>query len=227
VVQYLNILKESKLFIGLSSEEMEDLLTKVNFNIKSYPRGSYIVSAGEEIVSQFFIAKGRVNAEMNDYSGKKLKVEELEPSRMIAPAFIFSKDNSFPVDIVSTEETDIIAFPKQSFLKLLQSNQKVLTNYLGIVSDRASFLTNKLRFISFQSIKGKIAAYLIDIMQKKNSLKFELDKSIIDISSLFGVTRPSLSRSLGELVDDNVISYNGKKFEILNKEKLASYLNKF
>ncbi|MDR1762017.1 MAG: helix-turn-helix domain-containing protein, partial [Bacteroidales bacterium] len=40
----------------------------------------------------------------------------------------------------------------------------------------------------------------------------------------FGVARPSLSRSLSEMIDDEIIRLKGKQGKILNVEKLRTLI---
>ena len=118
----------------------------------------------------------------------------------------------------------ILTLSKASFLILLQTNQKVLTNYLNSISDRAQFLSNKIKFLSFQTIKGKIAHYLLQLMHKTGKTEFILPKSHQELAEMFGVTRPSLSRAFRELNTEKILFSVGKKIKILDKNRILSYL---
>jgi|GEM_PF-6090797 len=49
-------------------------------------------------------------------------------------------------------------------------NEKIQLNYLSHVSTKAQFLTRKLKFLSFKTIKGKIAHYLLELNHGKGSV---------------------------------------------------------
>ncbi len=212
------------LFKGLSEVQINELLFSIDYKEKTYSKGELIVQSNTEVRSLLIVVDGCVRGEMVDFSGKTIKIEDIESPRMLAPAFLFGKNNHYPVDIVANEECVVLAIPKDSFLQLLQNNVKVLSNYLNSISNRAQFLSNKIKFLSFQTIKGKIAHYLLQMMKQTGSDSFVLKKSQNELSEMFGVARPSLSRAIRELDSEGLIKAEGKSICILNKMKLSSYL---
>ncbi len=45
-----------------------------------------------------------------------------------------------------------------------------------------------------------------------------------ELSELFGVARPSLSRALREMNDEGLIDANGRSIRLINKEALSALL---
>ena len=107
---------------------------------------------------------------------------------------------------------------------MMQSNEGVLENFLHAVSSRGQFLSGKIRFLSFTSIKGKIAQYMLDLSVRQGSDTITLPHSQSQLSELFGVTRPSIGRAMGELNHGGFIRTEGKQVSILDKQKLLSLL---
>ena len=133
------------LFKGLTEVQINELLFSVDYKEKTYSKGDLIVQSDAEVRSLLIVVGGSVRGEMVDFSGKTIKIEDIESPRMLAPAFLFGKNNRFPVDIVANEECVILTISKDSFLKLLQENIQVLSNYLNSISNRAQFLSNKIK----------------------------------------------------------------------------------
>jgi CRP-like cAMP-binding protein len=96
---------------------------------------------------------------------------------------------------------------------------------MSIISNRAQFLSNKIKFLSFQSIKGKLALYLLERVKMTGSDTIILDKSQAQLAELFGVTRPSLGRAVRELHEDMLIEAKAKQIKILDKQRLSGLLN--
>ena len=96
-------------------------------------------------------------------SGKVVKVEDVEAPNPLAILFLFGQDNRFPVQATARENVDAIVLPKQSVLKMLSMNETILKNYLDISADFASRLNRKLHFMSFRTIRQKIAMYLLHL----------------------------------------------------------------
>jgi CRP-like cAMP-binding protein len=165
-----------------------------------------------------------VKGEMVDFTGKTIKIEDIESPRPLAPAFLFATDNNYPVDIVANNKVSILGIPRKDFLKLMSINEMVLLNYLRIISSRAQFLSGKLRFLSFQSIKGKIAHYLLELSSRTGKEDIQLRKSQVELAELFGVARPSLARALREMNNDGLLKSKGKQITLLNRQKLSDLL---
>ena len=107
---------------------------------------------------------------------------------------------------------------------MLQSSKSVLVNFVDIVSSRGQFLSSKIKFLSFTTIKGKLAQYLLDLSGKSGSLRFSLPRSQSQLSELFGVARPSIGRAMSELNHDGIIRTEGKEVTILDPARLTGLL---
>ena len=144
--------------------------------------------------------------------------------RVLAVAFIFGKDNRYPVDIIANEQVTILTIPRDVLIFILQHSQVVLQNYLNAISSRTQFLSNKIRFLSFKTIKEKIANYVLNQIQGDNN-KLMLNQSQSELADFFGVTRPSLARALAGMEEEGLLRIERREITILDKEKLNKLLN--
>jgi len=191
--------------------------------VKSYPKGELIVNAGEMCDRLLIIQKGSVKAEMTDYSGKTIKIEDMSAPWPLATAFLFGKENRFPVSVSATSDVEMVSIPKPEFVKLLQLNTLILNNYLNTISTRAQFLSQKLKFLSFKTIKQKIAHFLLETAGDRLQ-SVEIQQSQGQLAEMFGVTRPSLARTLGEMCAEGLIESDRRCIKILDKGRMNQLL---
>lgn len=217
------IISTSSIFKGIELEAIKSLFDLVVFQVRNYKKGDLVASAGEEINAFFMLQKGSVRGEMMNFSGKVIKIEDIEAPRVIASAFLFGKRNKFPVTVIANEYSEIIIIFKEEFIKLLQLNNLVLGNYLDAISSRAQFLSEKLQFLSFKTIKGKIAHFLLESAGDRYH-SIEIKQTQQQLADLFGVTRPSLARVLRDLQDEKLINVERKTISLIDKEGLNKYL---
>jgi CRP-like cAMP-binding protein len=217
-------LEQCILFKKLNNNQITELLFSIPTKERKFKKEQIVVDSEDEVRQLMIVVEGSVRGEMIDFSGKTIKIEDIDSPRMLAPAFLFGQNNRYPVDIVANKDSTILSIPKNSFLNLLQNNQQVLHNFLNSISNRSQFLSNKIKFLSFQTIKGKIAHYLLQQMKKRNSTEFDVPNSHQELAEMFGVTRPSLSRAFREMHADGVISAEGKRIKILDKHEISTYL---
>lgn len=219
------ILLKCLLFNGLNSSEIEELLESFTYRKRKFVKNELIATSGNIVKGINILIAGDVRGEMVDFGGKIIKIEDMQTPKVLAPAFLFGKNNVYPVDIIANCNVEILFIHKDSFLKILQLNKAVLMNYLNIISNQSQFLSTKIKFLSFHSIKGKFAHYIINLSNQSNEKEIFLPLSQSKLASLFGVTRPSLSRVIRELNDTKIISAKGKKLKILDETALIEFLS--
>lgn len=214
------LLSASPLFKGMTPADIEKLLGSVPFNIKKHSSGLMVFQSGETVNFLIIVTAGVVKGEMVDYAGRIIKIEDVPAPGAIASAFIFGSNNRFPVNVVSVSEVELLLINKPDFLKLLMKNDLLLINFLNMISNRSQFLSEKIKFLNFKTIKAKLANY---ILQKagNDTLFLSLGMNQSDIAEFFGVARPSVARALGELESDGFIQARGKNIRILDKKGLA------
>jgi CRP-like cAMP-binding protein len=213
------LLIQCPIFRDITENEAELLLKKIHFQVKNYFKDEVVVIAGEPVLNLNIIISGSVRGEMIDYSGKTIKIEDIEAPKPLATAFLFGKENKFPVTVTANNEVKILSVPVSEFLKILQLNLQILKNYLNSISSRAQFLSQKLNFLSFKTIKGKVAHFLLDHAGEKFH-SVELKSTQQQLADLFGVTRPSLARVFGEMQKEGLISIKNKTVTLLDKKSL-------
>jgi CRP-like cAMP-binding protein len=186
-----------------------------------------VARAGEEVRWLFILLSGRVSGEMMDFAGKVIVIEEILPPRPLATAFLFGDQNRFPVTISAVDPTEILSVPSVRFLSMMQENKRILQNFLHAVSSRGQFLSNKIRYLSFSSIREKLAQYFLDLSLKQGGDRIRLVHSQAQLSELFGVTRPSVGRAISRMNREGFIRTDGKMLELTDREGLSAILKKY
>jgi CRP/FNR family transcriptional regulator, dissimilatory nitrate respiration regulator len=220
---FFRALSQTNIFKGLNEQDISELLAEKPFRLKEYGRDEYIAFSKDMCNDMLIVVAGAVRGEMTDFSGRKLKIEDIPAPRPLAVAFIFGRENRFPVDIIANEPSTIMVIPRDVLIYMLQKNQVVLRNYLNAISSRTQFLSNKIRFLSFKSIREKIANYILSGLKPGND-KIVLDQSQTELADFFGVARPSLARAFAEMEEEGMLKVERREITILNKEKLNKLL---
>jgi CRP/FNR family transcriptional regulator, dissimilatory nitrate respiration regulator len=218
-------LKECYLFAGVSQEAIEQILQSNLYRIKSYNKEEYALYANETCNDMPILVSGFVRGEMSDLSGHMVKIEDIKAPAVLASAFIFGPQNKYPVDVIANEPSKIIFIPKDSLLKIFTAHPVMLKNFLDDISNRAQFLTRKIRFLTFKTIREKLAHYLMELSLKSKSDSFEIPVTQTKLADFFGVARPSLARTMAELTQEGYLNISRNKVQILNKQKLLHLSN--
>ena len=204
-------------------DDTEQFLLDLKCSIKIYSKNELIVRQGDVCDSLYMLTQGSVKTEMITENGNILGIEIIKAPRPLAPAFLFSDNNHFPVDVTALEEVEIMKIPKEEILRLMMTNPDFMKQFLTHNSNRTQFLTNRLQLLSIKTIKGKIAHFLLENMTDEGKT-FSINRNQTELAEFFGVARPSLARSLSELIQDGIISVDKKQFTILDSKSLRSML---
>jgi CRP-like cAMP-binding protein len=219
------VLRLSPLFSGLDILEINTIIDKVVHQIKNFSNNEVLAYSGESVERAMILLEGRLQGEMIDFSGNSLKIEELEPPQMVAAAFLYGPQSVFPVNLSALSDGKLLIIYKMDFTQLLSSDQRVLNNYLNIVSGKAQFLSRKITFLSFKTIKEKVAYYLLHHL-KSGSPVILLNQSQKSLAGILGVARPSLARTISEMEADQLFRWERNQVIILNLKSLQAILGK-
>ena len=209
------------LFRGITPERLFADLEEISFHTRSYKKGEILAQQGAVCNRLVILTKGSVRGEMIDYSGRLIKVEDIAAPRAIAPLFLFGEENRYPVEVTANEPTEVIELPKSSVLSLFRKNEQFLENYMNLSANYARTLSDKLFFMSFKTIRQKLASYLLRLYKQQQQTHITLDRSQQELSDYFGVSRPSLARELAHMQEDGLLIADRKHITILQKEQLV------
>jgi CRP/FNR family transcriptional regulator, dissimilatory nitrate respiration regulator len=204
----------------MSCADIEAVMTDVPYRIRKFRSGNLISQSGEQVNSLVIVTSGIVKGEMVDDAGRVIKIEDIPAPGALATAFIFGNRNRFPVNVIAISDGELLLIEKQEFLKLLMRNDVILVNYLNMISNRSQFLSEKIKFLNFKTIKGKLAHFILQKAENQQN-SINLDMTQTDLADYFGVARPSVSRALGEMEDEGLIEASGKTIKILDKSGLS------
>lgn len=213
------------LFHGVEPGELDRLFSDLKIKENLFRRGEILAMQDEPVNRLIILLKGSIKAEMSDPSGKMMKVEDVEAPNPLAILFLFGKNNRFPVQATAREDGLAVVIPKTSVLRMLSMNETILKNYLDISADFASRLSLKLHFMSFRTIRQKVAMYLLELSRAAGSDRVELDKSKASLAEYFGVSRPSLEREITRMHQDGLIESRRRTIVLLDRPQLVRLVN--
>ncbi|MCK5822993.1 MAG: Crp/Fnr family transcriptional regulator [Bacteroidales bacterium] len=214
-------ISKTPVFEGLRTSEIMQLLNTTHYQIRSYNPEDFIACSGANCENLYLLIEGSTRGEMFNYNGKNIVVSEIHAPDTFAEGFLFANKNKLLINIIAQTNAKILVIYKNDFLNLLSKNKRILDNYLNITSNRFVILAEKIKFLMIKSVKIKLANYLLDL-EKENADKasFRLGKTHKELATLFGITRPVLTKNLLELKNDSIIEIKNKQIKIIDRKKL-------
>lgn len=219
-VSMYEILTNSPFFNGLTAKEIKELLQTVNYKIVEYPAKEIYTLAGMPCKYADFILKGELISRMTGLSGKQVQINRLKACVLIAPAFIFAKNNAMPVSVETAQHTTIMRMMPSELKHLIDTNEHIRMNFIQLISSIDVFLTKKLCMLSLFTVREKVAYFLMKAAKEQKSRTIKLSNSRQEIADTFGIHKFSLLRCLSEFENNGAIKIDGKQITILNSDKM-------
>lgn len=222
--EIVNVIKANQLFSRLNEEEIKRCMETVKYSIKSYDKNEVIAYEEDECRSLALILSGVVEIQRLYSNGKYIVLSRLQDGDVFGEALIFSKPKAYPATVVSINKTKILFIDKEDVLKLCSLEERILENFISLLSNKVFILNSKIKSISFKTVRQKVINYILEEVkvQKSNSIALKGTKE--EISAIIGIPRPSLSRELITLRELNYIDFDRKNIKVLDSESLEEEL---
>jgi CRP-like cAMP-binding protein len=192
------------------------LFTISAYSVKNYNKNTVIYFQNEKCITLDIVLKGIVSIQGIDEKGNFISISDFTMGDVLGGNLIFSLKNFYPMTVLSKTEVTILHLKKDLILTLCQSNTTFLTNFLQSLADKTLILTDKIKTLSFKSIRQCIIEFLVyeSYIQKSKTIKLEMTKK--DLAEKFGVQRPSLSRELNKMRKEGLIEYDAHSIKMLH-----------
>jgi cAMP-binding proteins - catabolite gene activator and regulatory subunit of cAMP-dependent protein kinases len=209
---------------GFSEDIIEKTFESINYTINSFSKGEIIAVEDSYCSSIGIVIKGGVEVQKIYASGKTITMSNLEVGNIFGEVIIFSNKSAYPATIMASTNCEIMYISKENILKLCKLNSEFLSNFMTLLSNKILMLNNKLRNISYQTIRQKIASYVLDEYKAINKLTISLKCTKKEMAEQLGIPRPSLSRELINMKDEGILDFDKNIITILDLDSLENIL---
>ena len=184
------------LFSGGDKELIDKILQENPARHRLYAKGDIIALQGYVCKQLYLLCSGSAYARMVSEEGKEFTLDTLSAPEVLASAFLFSTEGIFPVTIIAASDCSIRLISREAMLRILKADQRVMQNYLRVISDHSMFLSNRLVEFALQTLSSRIVSYI-----ESNGPITNLQETAF----ILGVARPSLSRAVSQLVSQGTL----------------------
>lgn len=218
----LKALKLCPLFLGFAPEEICFALEKIPYRFVRFEKKEFYILAGTPCKYVDIVVHGEMSVRIASPSGKSMQVNTKSMGSLLAPSFIFAKDNAIPVSMECTKPTTLLRMAPEMLQRLMDNDQRIRENFILQLSNTCNYMAAKVRMLTLHTVREKVAIFLLQEAKRNNSDTFTLTKSRQEIADSFAVQKFSLQRSLKEFAKEEIISLDGKHISILKKDELIS-----
>lgn len=216
---YIEILSKTKLFSGVSKEDVESMLGCLNAKLYDYKKGDYVFRQGEHLSNITILVKGSLYIQKDDYWGNRAIVNRVAIGEMFGEAYIAPESGHLLNDVVAVEDSSVIFFDVKRIIMVCSSacrfHTMVVQNLFFSISEKNRKLIQKLGYISNRSTREKLMAYLSEESKKLNSSSFTIPFNRQQLADFLSVDRSAMSNELCKMRNEGLIRFEKNYFELL------------
>ena len=188
-------LQRLPLFADCNEETLNELL-RWPYRRKAYKEDDMIVRVGDTCDALMLLTEGAVETRMGSESGREVVIDRLQAPKILAPAFLFAKNPTIPVEVSATTDSVVWYIHREAFFQFMTAHPEVLRAFLEELSQRSQFLSGKVRSFAVKSLRDRV----LDYIRQHGAIT-----NVAEAAEMLGVARPSLSRLIADLQDEGVL----------------------
>ena len=217
--KYIPILKRTKLFSGISEEDIESMLSCLDASVREFKKGEYVFRGGELIGQITVLLSGELHIQRDDYWGNRDIVNRISVGEMFGEAYIAPESGALPNDVVALEDSTVIFFNVKRITTVCSASCRfhsmVIQNLFYALSEKNRVLVQKLGHISKRSTREKLMSYLSEQAERQNSASFSIPFNRQQLADFLSVDRSAMSNELCKMRDDGLIEFEKNQFRLL------------
>jgi len=212
-------LQDILIFRGLSTEQLIPLAQIAQLQI--FEKNDTIFYQGSEATGFFIVQIGLVKVSKLGANGKERILHLFKKCDYFAevPAF---DGKPFPASAIALEYTELIFFSRLNFLNLLHQYPAIAINMLTGMANHSRKLAQMGEDLSFKDVPQRLADYLLDLSDREfgaNVITLNVTKT--QLAASLGTISATLSRAFSRLSSEGLITINGSRVELLDRDRLA------
>jgi CRP-like cAMP-binding protein len=218
------LLPSISFFEGLSGSQQAKMLAMgVSRRVA---KGQTIFLDGDKATGFYVVLTGKVKIYKLAPEGKEQILHVFGAGEPFGEVPTFA-NAVFPAHAEAIEKTQLLFFPRESFIRQIRQDPDLAMGMLATLSRRLLHMTKLVESLSLQNVSKRLAAYLVRLSEgQKQAAAVQLDMNKGEVASYLGTIPATLSRALNRLTNQNLIKVQGRRITILDRAGLQEWEEK-
>ncbi|MDE6220425.1 MAG: Crp/Fnr family transcriptional regulator [Lachnospiraceae bacterium] len=212
------------LFRNISKEEIEKMFRCSKTVERSFEDGSYVFRQGETPKNLFLVLEGTVMISKDFASGKRDVLFMVGQGDVFGEMFLFADAKTYWYDAITQGKVSVLEIPWEFFYcfcsNACEHHRMITRNMLEIQSEKNFTMTRKLHLLSGTTLRERIALWLLEQTVDGRTDIIKLNMNREELADYLGTTRPSLSRELMKMQQEQLIEVDKNMIKILDRDVL-------
>ena len=216
-----NSLLDTKLFSGLTNQELSDCLSMLSAQEKTYERDTLILCAGDKTNRMGLVLSGSITVESNDVWGNRTILSHVGKGQVFAETYALLAGEVLLVDVRANETCRILSLGISRIdrpgTNLPAWEIKLLRNIIAISAHKNLALSGRSFHTAPKSARGRILAYLNTVSLQTHSREFDIPFDRQQLADYLNLERTNMSKELTKMKEDGLIECRKNHFVLRRK----------
>lgn len=216
------------LFRDISREEIEKMFRCSKTVERSFEDGSYVFRQGETPKNLFLILEGSVMISKDFASGKRGVLFVVGQGDVFGEMYLFADARTYWYDAIAQGKVKLLEIPWEFFYcfcsNACEHHRMITKNMLEIQSEKNFAMTRKLHLLSGTTLRERIALWLNEQVDDNSAgthiVRLAMNRE--ELADYLGTTRPSLSRELMKMQQEQLIETDRNTIKIVDRDALEA-----
>ena len=213
---FLSVLQSSKLFSGVSENELTAMLSCLDTKKEEFPKDAFILQAGDTLDSIGIVLSGSVLIIQEDIWGNRNIISKAGTGQTFGAAYACAPGSGLNVSVIAETPVSVLFLNVKRILTVCPSacshHNRIIRNLLGELAEKNLRSNEKLTHMGQRTTRSKIMSYLSAEAQRLGTYEFDIPFSRQQLADYLGVERSGLSSELGRMKKDGLLDCHKNHF---------------
>lgn len=214
------------LFNHIQPRDLAQLLNCCEAKTIRYPKDAFVWLAGTPASHIGIVKHGQVNIIREDILGNRHIIGQIVPGQVFGETFACAGLSTYPVSVQVAEPSEIMLLALKKVIRQCPSScsfhARLIENLMQIMAEKNLMLNQKISLLSYKQTRQKVAALLLSYMRSGEDTAVTLPFSREEMADYFGLNRSALSRELGKMRAEGILSYQKNRFWLKDLARLSA-----
>ncbi|QTE37376.1 response regulator [Mucilaginibacter gossypii] len=189
--------------------------------VRLFKKDQVIYYDGDKGNGLYLILKGRVKTVKLANDGRELMTAIHSAEEYLGVNAMLSNE-AYTDTATTLEDSQLCLIPKDQLDNLLNLYPDIAREFIKLLSNHIRDREEQLLQLAYNSVRKRMADTLVRL-HKQQGVDFKISRE--DLAAMAGVATETVSRTLTDFKDENLIDKKGSQITVLSPERLAKMKN--
>ena len=188
---------------------------------RSYPKGSVILFEDDPGDALYLVASGQVKVVLIGEDGREVILSVLGEGAFFGEMALLD-DEPRSAHVIAMEDSVVLALRREDFRARLRASPEVAIALLKELSRRLRRADDQIGSLVLLDVGGRVAELLVRLADEEGGDRITRKLTHATIAQMIGSSRETVSRTMRDLQDKNLVSVTRQEIILIDRAGLAA-----